>query len=150
MKYRPSKIISGGQTGVDVAALDWAIENGIQHGGWCPKGRLCESGKIPPQYLLDEIDRASYPIRTRMNVRDSDATLILYRKPMGAGTALTLRCSQQADKPHLAVLLTETCGESVADWIGSIQPETLNIAGPRESSHPGIYDETIRLLKQVF
>jgi hypothetical protein len=72
----PPKIVSGGQTGADRAALDWAIFHDLPHGGWCPKGRKAEDGVIPDQYQLTETSSASYPQRTQWNVRDSDGTVI--------------------------------------------------------------------------
>jgi len=70
------KIVSGGQTGADVAGLDWAIENSIAHGGWCPKGRRTEDGPLPLRYALTETPVAGYLQRTEWNVRDSDATIV--------------------------------------------------------------------------
>ena len=87
--YIPSRIVSGGQTGVDRAALDVAIAIGIEHGGWCPAGRLAEDGVVPPQYDLRETDSNEYPVRTELNVADSDATLILYEGKLKGGTLLT-------------------------------------------------------------
>src|SRR5947209_12411896 len=97
------KIVSGGQTGVDRAALDVALELGLPCGGWCPKGRLAEDGVVPDRYPLDEAPTASYPERTRLNVRDSDATLVLsWGAPQG-GTLLTVRACQGQGKPHLVL-----------------------------------------------
>ena len=97
------KIISGGQTGVDRAALDAAIELGIAHGGWCPLGRLAEDGRIPDRYQLRETDSPEYAVRTERNVVESDATLILYRGRISGGTELTLRLAQRHGRPHMAV-----------------------------------------------
>ena len=94
------KIISGGQTGVDRGALDAAISLGIPHGGWCPRGRLAEDGRIPDRYQLRETDSPDYPSRTEQNVLDSDATLILYRGRIAGGTEFTLRLAQQHGRPH--------------------------------------------------
>ncbi len=97
------KIISGGQTGVDRAALDAAIELGIAHGGWCPLGRLAEDGRIPERYQLCETDSPEYAVRTERNVAESDTTLILFRGWISGGTELTLRLAQRYGRPHLAV-----------------------------------------------
>lgn len=103
----PARIRSGGQTGVDRAALDWAIARGIPHAGWCPRGRLANDGPLPSRYQLQETPSASWSQRTRLNVRDADATLILHAGPLQGGTRLTLRLAQQMGKPvHLVDLLT--------------------------------------------
>lgn len=157
MPYRPEKIVSGGQTGVDRAALDHAIDAGIEHGGWCPAGRMAEDGPIDPRYALTQTRVRSYPARTKMNVRDSDATLILYRDPMGAGTALTMRVAQQTGKPVMVAKLESPSGDrggdgepqdsqKIRDWLDQHRPAVLNIAGPRESGSPGVYDATRQLL----
>ena len=136
------KIISGGQTGVDRAALDYAIATGLQHGGWCPAGRVAEDGPIDRCYQLSETNVRSYPARTRMNVADADATLILYRKPMGTGTALTMRIAKELGKPLLVVRIDEhdPAGE-ISSWLEDVKPVVLNVAGPRESGSPGIADQ---------
>ena len=159
--FRPTRIVSGGQTGVDRAALDFAIANDWDHGGWCPAGRLSEDGRIPDHYRLTEIDRPSYAARTRMNVRDTDATLVISCRPMGAGTALTLKCCRQCRRPfhHLAVRTRDlrepldSQSEWVLDtasWLSQVQPDALNIAGPRESSHPGVYLWAHRFLETLW
>jgi hypothetical protein len=101
-----AKIISGGQTGVDRAALDVARELGLPCGGWCPKGRRAEDGPIPARYPLVETASASYPQRTRQNVLDADGTLILTMTPPTGGTALTIRIAEGNDKPYLVVDLS--------------------------------------------
>jgi hypothetical protein len=160
------KIISGGQTGVDRGALDAAIELGIAHGGWCPRGRTAEDGRIPDRYQLSETDSPDYGFRTEQNVLDSDATLILYRgrRKMGTGaspdanpsqftrpgsepvpiflaggTELTLRLARQHGRPHLVVDLDAAVEpDEVRRWLEEHAVETLNVAGPRESQSPGI------------
>lgn len=145
--FRPSRIVSGGQTGVDRGALDAAIELGIPHGGWCPAGRMAEDGSIPDHYNLQENGVANYPARTRQNVVDSDATLILYSGSVGGGTRLTKRMCQQASKPCLMVSITEPdLQKQLAQWLLEECPETLNVAGSRESSSPGIQQQTKELL----
>src|SRR5689334_3584695 len=97
------KIISGGQTGVDRAALDVALELGLECGGWCPKGRKAEDGPIPQRYPLTETDSDQYPLRTAMNVRDADGTLIVTRGQPDRGTGLTLQLAKRYDKPFFVV-----------------------------------------------
>ncbi len=101
--FVPTTIVSGGQTGVDRAALDVAIAIGIAHGGWCPAGRLSEDGSIPSRYELRETDSHEYPVRTEQNVIDSDATLILYEGRLKGGTLLTQRICRRLGKPQLSV-----------------------------------------------
>src|SRR6266851_4977853 len=96
-----AKIISGGQTGVDRAALDVALELGIPCGGWCPKGRRAEDGRIPKRYPLVETPTPAYPVRTEWNVRDSDGTLVLARGQASGGTALTIEFATDYGKPCL-------------------------------------------------
>ena len=133
------KLISGGQTGVDRAALDAAIALGIPHGGWCPCGRLAEDGRIADCYRLQETDSPDYPIRTERNVLDSDATLILCRGRPSGGTELTLRLAEQHARPCLVIDLdSEADPADVCRWLQKHAVETLNVAGPRESQSPGI------------
>lgn len=137
------RIVSGGQTGVDRAALDWAIERGMEHGGWCPRGRKAEDGPIDARYRLRELDSANYRTRTRQNVIDSDGTLILNVGDLSDGTLETQRFAQQFDKAHLLVNLDEAALEAASDgaldWLRASPIETLNVAGPRESKRPGNY-----------
>ena len=143
------KIISGGQTGVDRAALDVALELKLPCGGWCPKGRLAEDGKIASQYPLIETPTSDYSERTEWNVRDSDGTLILtYGTPIG-GTGLTVEIAQILKKPLLILDLNNPLPkEEVMDWIQSNQIQTLNVAGPRESFRTeGIYKVAKEYLK---
>jgi len=145
------KIVSGGQTGVDRAALDVALELGIPCGGWCPKGRRAEDGPIDVRYPLKETHSTNYRIRTEKNVRESDGTLIFtWRKPKG-GTALTIKFAQKYKRPYLIVDLSERGDpETVQEWAEANQIKVLNIAGLRESEYPGIYDRTVDFLKEVF
>ena len=145
--FRPSQIVSGGQTGVDRGALDAAIHLAISHGGWCPAGRMAEDGVIPDRYELRENGVANYPARTRQNVVDSDATLILYGKRMGDGTRLTHRICQQARKPCLMLSIADdSAAEEFVGWLAETQPSILNVAGSRESSSPGIEQQTQAML----
>lgn len=133
------RIISGGQTGVDRAALDAAIELGIPHGGWCPLGRLAEDGPIPDRYQLRETESPEYVVRTERNVVDSDATLILHRGRISGGTKLTLQLARRYNKPHFAVDLdAATDPAELRRWLAEHGVETLNVAGPRESQSPGV------------
>lgn len=144
----PVRIVSGGQTGVDRGALDAALALGIDHGGWCPAGRLAEDGRVPNHYQLVEIGSRYYPHRTEKNVRDSDATLILYRGRMTGGTKLTQRLCRQVGKPELSVSIANQARarEKIIVWLNEVRPEVLNVAGPRESNAQGIHDETCKLL----
>lgn len=143
-------IVSGGQTGVDRAALDVAISLNIDHGGWCPKGRLAEDGVIANGYQLREMDSADYPLRTEQNVVDSDGTLLLHRGRMAGGTELTRRLALKHARPLLAVDL-ETGGDpaAVRCWLAEHAIQTLNVAGPRESTAPGIGEQSANFLRQV-
>jgi hypothetical protein len=147
------KIISGGQTGADRAALDWAISHSIPHGGWCPLGRKAEDGVLDAKYKLDEIAVGGYRQRTKRNVMDSDGTLILNLGELDGGTLATQKFAYQMEKPCFAVQLddgiNEKDAESVMYWIISHGIEALNVAGPRESKRPGIYAQTIVFLDKL-
>jgi hypothetical protein len=138
---------------VDRAALDAAIELGIEHGGWCPRGRIAEDGAIPSDYRLREADSADYPIRTELNVGDSDGTLILFRGRLFGGTELTRRLAIKCGKPYFLVDLNGVPDPAVVrQWLAENAVRVLNVAGPRESTCRGIYQaalEFIRLLAQV-
>ena len=152
--FRPEKVFSGGQTGVDRAALDAALSAGLAIGGFVPKGRKAEDGKVPARYPLKEADSEEYSARTELNVKGSDATLILSRGVLGAGTRLTWRLCGQHHKPVLVVDL-DADGPAAAvararAFLRQEKPRILNVAGPRESRSPGIYDFGRELLAQVF
>lgn len=145
-----SKLISGGQTGVDRAALDVAPGAGLQIGGWCPKGRLAEDGVIPMTYPLQETPSPQYAQRTRWNVRDADATLILTRNDPRGGTALTIAAARRLHKPYRVVdLATNPAPDTVVSWISQEGITVLNVAGPRESTCPGIYRESFDWLQEL-
>ncbi|MBN1394233.1 MAG: putative molybdenum carrier protein [Pirellulales bacterium] len=145
------KIISGGQTGVDRAALDAAVELGLPHGGWCPLGRAAEDGRIPDRYELRETDSPEYPARTERNVIEADATLILHRGPLSGGTELTVRLAERHNRPHLVVDLDGAIDSAeVRHWLEETGVSILNVAGPRESQSPGIYESAREFLAGVF
>jgi hypothetical protein len=145
-----TKIVSGGQTGVDRAALDVALELGVPCGGWCPQGRRAEDGRIDDRYPLNETPWDGYPQRTEWNVRDSDGTLVLHRGRARGGTALTLRLARRYGRPALAVdLATAPAAGVVRQWIAREGIARLNVAGPRESEHPGIGAQAARFLRDV-
>ena len=143
-QYLPlRKIVSGGQTGVDRGALDAAILLGLEHGGWCPRGRLAEDGFLPPQYQLTELASCDYSVRTEQNVIDSDGTLILYRQRLTGGTALTNRLAKAHGKPLLRIRLDQPVQyHQVCRWIAEQHIAILNVAGPRGSSHPHLQKQT--------
>ena len=136
------KIISGGQTGVDRAALDFAIQHDFAHGGWCPRGRLAEDGVIPLIYRLCETGSAEYEERTEKNVLASDATLIVAREQeLSGGTAFTKTCAEQHGRPLLVVCEREGMSQGAATlskFLKQNKVRTLNVAGPRESQALGI------------
>jgi hypothetical protein len=144
-----TRIVSGGQTGVDRAALDVALELGLPCGGWCPQGRRAEDGPIHPRYPLTETPWDGYPQRTEWNVRDSDGTLVLTYGAPDRGTALTVELAARRKKPCLVLDLSEPDVEAVRAWAEVQQVRTLNVAGPRESSVPGTYAEARRFLREL-
>jgi hypothetical protein len=153
-KYSPpiDTLVSGGQTGVDRAALDAALELGIPCGGWCPKGRWSESGVIAPAYPLRETPSEEVAQRTEWNARDSDGTLVIAKGSPVGGTALTVDMAARYRKPCLIVDVLdspENIRDSVRTWIGQNRIRALNVAGPRESTTPGIYETARALLRTV-
>lgn len=148
------KIISGGQTGVDRAALDVAIRLGMAHGGWVPKGRRAEDGPLPPHYQLQEMPTDEYEARTEKNVLDSQGTLIISRGSPTGGTDYTRRMALKHGKQLLHVDLSlgqrpSDAGSLIASWVEMNRIETLNVAGPRASKDPAIYMETINILTHL-
>lgn len=137
------KIVSGAQTGVDRAALDAALDAGFPCGGWCPRGRRAEDGRLDPRYPVVETRSARYIERTRLNVSDSDGTLVLTRGVPRGGTAATIAAAHGCARPHLVVDLDATdtpqAVASIRSWIEASAIETLNVAGPRASGHPDVY-----------
>jgi hypothetical protein len=155
------RLVSGGQTGVDRAALDAARLLGIPQGGWCPRGRRAEDGVIPPEYPLQEMRQATYAARTRRNVKDSDATLILYRGRLTGGTLLTQKVAAETGKPWLVLDLTagphargnaETLRQAeqrIIAWLASHKVRILNVAGPRASTDSEIGQLALTLLQEA-
>jgi hypothetical protein len=144
------KIVSGGQTGVDRAALDVALELGLPCGGWCPKGRRAEDGKIPGRYPMEEASSSDYRVRTELNVQDSDGTLILARGRLAGGTLLTLKLARRLHKPYFVVDLVQGGDTaSVQKWGQAQRVCVLNVAGPREGEAPGIHAQASSFLREV-
>lgn len=150
------KIISGGQTGVDRAALDWAKLNRIPHGGWCPKGRRAEDGVIPIRYVLQETESGGYMQRTKWNIRDSDATLIISLKAeLIGGSKFTCEYARKIYKPCLHVYPSNKWFEEVKVFFETNLIQILNVAGPRGSKVPNneqfvntVLDEALKLSQE--
>lgn len=147
------KIISGGQTGADQAALDTAIKWNVPHGGWVPRGRLTEAGRLPDKYNMQEMPTGSYPARTEQNVINSDGTLIISHGPLTDGSKHTKEMALKHDKPFLHINLNEIDSSRAAgqvhEWITKSKIETLNVAGPRSSNDPSIYQAVMHVLTIV-
>lgn len=147
------KIISGGQTGADRAALDVAIKFNIEHGGWIPAGRRAEDGALPEKYNLTEMDTESYPKRTEQNIRNSDGTLIVSRGKLKGGSLLTWEFAQKFNKPcfHIDLLNFDEFEAAIAmhGFVSDHQVEILNVAGPRASHDPGIYKSVKDILETL-
>lgn len=148
------KVVSGGQTGVDRAGLDAAVNAGFPIGGYCPKGRLAEDGTIPEKYPMIEMDRPESHYRTEKNVQESDGTLILNKGVLSEGTWLTHEFTVTYGKPSLIVQLDAQeiiKPEYAIRWFEAQYIGVLNVAGPRESKYPGgIYSEAFSYLERVF
>jgi hypothetical protein len=147
-----ARIVSGGQTGVDRAALDAAVELGIAVGGWCPRGRRAEDGRIPDCYPLTETPNDYYRTRTRWNVRDSDFTLVLTNGAPAGGTLLTVNNSLALGRPHGVVDMSDEGRinaevSRVRELVAGVR--VLNVAGPRESESPGIYAKAKAFLRRL-
>lgn len=143
---------TGGQTGVDRAALDALLQSGFPVGGWCPKGRLAEDGHLPDRYPLQELESEAYADRTCANVRDSDATFIIHFGPLKGGTRLTRQFCQEAQKPYLLVdgdEIAYTEGANKLEYFLRSNPiDELNIASPRASEAPQAYEYTHALFEE--
>ena len=145
------RIVSGGQTGVDRAALDVALAVGIPCGGWCPQGRKAEDGPIAERYPLQETPSDDYEQRTEWNVRDADGTLVVTKGPPVGGTALTIEHAQSLGKPCLVLDLNDRPTATVVRvWALENKVRILNVAGPRESRNPGIYAAATTFFHHLF
>lgn len=144
------KIISGGQTGVDRAALDFSIQHHIKCGGWCPKNRWAEDGKIDLKYPLTETAEKEPVYRTIKNIQMADGTLLIYKGTLDSGCIQTLYHAKKMDLPILCIDLSQKHStNSIEKWIRSNKIITLNIAGPRESNSPGIYQQSLMFLNKL-
>jgi len=148
------KIISGGQTGVDRAALDAAMALHMEYGGSIPRGRKAEDGPISTKYAyLHELETDRYEVRTERNVMDATATLIFTVGTPTDGTAATIGFTRKHGRPCVIIDLKEKSDDEaimlVKDWLSEIRPDILNVAGPRESKEPGIHARTYTILKQA-
>lgn len=146
-----TKVISGGQTGADRAALDAAINCGVLHGGFCPKGRRAEEGPVPARYTLRETESEAYAVRTRANVEAADLTLIFSHGPLTGGSLLTLKFARELGKPFLHV---DLCGEfqgvgKMTELFPALGKVIVNVAGPRASNDPEIYDAVYRAVTRL-
>jgi len=151
--FKLRKIISGGQTGADRAGLDAAVALGIEYGGALPRGRKTEDGPLSTKYTgMTELPTGNYASRTVQNVKAADATLVFMDGKAGAGTALTVRICNSLAKPFLIIDFKAAGADPadrILDWLNSVRPSILNIAGSRESLSPGTYKQTLKLLKTV-
>ena len=147
------KIISGGQTGADRAALDAAIELSIPHGGWLPKGRKAEDGPVPAHYCLKELTSPNYKDRTLKNIVESDGTLIVSYGPLTGGSALTEALAIRQCRPYLHFNMEHISPAKakvlLEEWLDTFEIQTLNVAGPRASGEPRIYETVKKLLLAV-
>jgi predicted Rossmann fold nucleotide-binding protein DprA/Smf involved in DNA uptake len=146
------KIVSGGQTGVDRAALDVALKRGIACRGWCPAGRLDEFGKIPGHYPLQELENGGFAERTRQNVIESDGTVIIYDRQLSGGTEETVRYCRELNRPHVLIdaskVSSETGADLVRNFVTKYSVDILNVAGPRQSGWPDGYNYAARTLER--
>lgn len=147
------KIVSGGQSGADRAALDWAIAHGIAHEGWCPAERRAEDGPIDQGYLLRETPARGYKTRTTWNVRDSDATVIFsIGEDLTGGSRATWDIARRLGKPviHISRRVTVDAGKWLRQFVDENFVAILNVAGPRASGEPEIADFVKQVLGDAF
>lgn len=147
------KIVSGGQSGADQAALDGAIVKGFPYGGWLPKGRKTENGPLPQRYKMSEMETGDYRKRTEKNVIDSDGTLIISHGELTGGSLLTRVFADKHKRPCLHVDCLDGSAESrlvkVSEWLRVNRVGVLNVAGPRQSGDPGIYKAVRKLIEEL-
>ena len=147
------KIISGGQTGADRAALDAAIAAHVPYGGWLPRGRKAEDGPLPARYRLQEMASPKYRDRTQKNILGSDGTLIVSFGPLSGGSALTEALAIRHDRPclHLDMehLTPDLAVTAALQWLEKYSITTLNVAGPRASGEPRIYDAVKEIVLNI-
>lgn len=140
VRKRTFRIISGGQTGVDRGALIAALERGVPCGGWVPAGRKAEDGRIPEFFPMREMPTDDYAARTLQNVRDSDATVVIFFSEIEGGTELTVAYCRRERKPYLLLdahdMDTSEAARRIAEFVTTHEASTLNVAGPRASRHP--------------
>lgn len=149
-KIKIDKIISGGQSGVDRSALDFAIQHTIPHSGWCPRNRWAEDGQIPAIYNLTETLEDNPEFRTLKNVISSDASLIIFKGVKDEGSLKTIEFCKQQHKLFFEFDFSKKVDKKeFNDWLSLNQIRILNIAGPRESNSPGIYQETRSILEYL-
>jgi hypothetical protein len=145
------KIISGGQTGVDRAALDVALKHRIDCGGWCPAGRLDEFGRIPDRYPLKELENGGFTERTLQNVKNSAGTVIIYSRKLSGGSEQTVRFCVEQQRPHGLIdaskISTKKAARSIASFVRKHKIDIINVAGPRQSEWPGGYDYAFRTIE---
>ena len=147
------KLVSGGQTGVDREALQWALDNNWECGGWCPARRLAEDGTIDDRFPLMETPSPDYSQRTEWNVRDSDATVLISRWPdLVGGTKLTSKFASKWSRPCLVVCekTTREPGKTLQEFVEEHWIETVNVAGPRESTEAGLEPFVRKVLNEAF
>ncbi len=148
------RIVSGGQTGADRAALDFSIKFGIPHGGWIPKGRLAEDGPLPEEYQLEELPTGSHPALTEKNVVDSDGTLIFSRGRPTGDTDYARKMVLKHGKQLLHVDLSSTAAFAAASlilsWIEMQHIKIMNVAGPRASKDSDIYGDVFKVLSTAY
>ena len=146
------KIISGCQTGADIAAIDAAIDNGFPYGGWVPKGRRTEAGPLPLTYAVREMDTRGYPKRTEQNILDADGTVICSHGRLSGGSALTRRIAKRQNKPwlhlDLADLSADQAADKLAEWIDLHGIEVVNVAGQSASKNERIYAATFAVIER--
>ncbi|WP_020585623.1 putative molybdenum carrier protein [Desulfobacter curvatus] len=146
------KIISGGQTGADIAGVDAAISCGVSYGGWLPKGRMTEKGTLSGRYTKFQVmTRGGYPKRTEQNIVDSDGTVVFSFRKLSGGSALTRRLCQRHGRPFLYIDLSQELfpAETLKEWLSRQDIQVLNVAGSRASKHPGIYSRVFGIIQNV-